>query len=110
MWFYYPDLFKSLAFLATPYSPVGPSPFNLTAINTQTETAFGYPIYGYWNFFNETDAASVIEKHVSLDARAYELGCCLHGTARVFHIFTISSRCFNLDDRCLSDWLPAALA
>lgn len=65
MWYCYPNLFESLAFLAAPYSPVGPSPINLTAINTRTEAAFGYPIYGYWNFFNETDAASVIEKHVS---------------------------------------------
>ncbi|KAJ4344501.1 uncharacterized protein N0V89_012244 [Didymosphaeria variabile] len=63
MWYCHPELFKSLAFLATPYSPVGPNPINLTAINTKTQAAFGYPVYGYWNFFNESDAASVIEKH-----------------------------------------------
>jgi pimeloyl-ACP methyl ester carboxylesterase len=110
MWFYHPDLFKSLAFLATPYSPVGPSPLNLTAINTQTQAAFGYPVYGYWNFFNETDAASFIEKHVSLDSRAYERSCFLHGTARVLHIFAISRRRCHLEDRCLPHRFPATLA
>ena len=70
MWYYQPELFTSLAFLATPYSPVGPNPINLTAINTRTEAAFGYPIYGYWTFFNETDAASVVEDHVSSDLQS----------------------------------------
>ncbi|KAF2441263.1 alpha/beta-hydrolase [Karstenula rhodostoma CBS 690.94] len=56
-------VFRHKTFLATPYSPVGPSPINLTAINTQTRSAFGHPIYGYWGFFNETDAASVMDKH-----------------------------------------------
>lgn len=63
MWYYHSELFTSLAFLATPYSPVGPDPINLAAINNKTTAAFGYPIYGYWNFFNETDAAGLIEKH-----------------------------------------------
>ncbi|KAF1971382.1 putative epoxide hydrolase [Bimuria novae-zelandiae CBS 107.79] len=63
MWYYHPQLFESLVFMATPYSPVSPNPIDLSAINTRTEKAFGYPIYGYWTFFNQTDAASIIERH-----------------------------------------------
>ena len=72
MWYYHPELFTSLAFLATPYSPVGPSPINLAAINNKTEATFGYPIYGYWTLFNEIDAASLIEtRHESFTSLLY---------------------------------------
>jgi hypothetical protein len=29
-----------------------------------TEQAFGYPVYGYWKFFCEDDAASVCGRNV----------------------------------------------
>ena len=65
MWYYHRDLFTSLAFLATPYSPVGPTMLNVSAVNAQTEAALGYPIFGYWTFLNQSDAASIIDAHAS---------------------------------------------
>jgi len=37
---------------------------DLDAINDQTLQSFGYPVFGYWYFFNETSAADVIAQKV----------------------------------------------
>ncbi|KAF2875357.1 Alpha/Beta hydrolase protein [Massariosphaeria phaeospora] len=61
LWNYYPQYFSSLVFLAVPYQP--PGPFDLDAVNAMTEQAFGYPVFGYWKFFDEADAADVLARH-----------------------------------------------
>jgi hypothetical protein len=64
----------------------------LDAINAMTEEAFGYPVYGYWKFFCEDDAASICDKNV----RHLESDCdpfknrCLQITDRVSDIIAVS--------------------
>jgi soluble epoxide hydrolase/lipid-phosphate phosphatase len=48
--------------MAAPYQT--PTPLDLDAINNQTVQFFGYPVFGYWYFFNETSAADVIAQKV----------------------------------------------
>ena len=48
------------------YNTVGPLELtSADATNQQTEAAFGYPVFGYMYFLNETDSAPLIEKNVS---------------------------------------------
>lgn len=81
---YFPKYFSSLVFVSVPYTP---GPFDLgklpltsnisehhvltdaDGINQQTEAAFGYPVFGYMYFLNETDSAPLIEKNVSNSLR-----------------------------------------
>ncbi|KAL1603713.1 hypothetical protein SLS60_005303 [Paraconiothyrium brasiliense] len=58
---YYPELVKGLVFLSVPY--MEPGQFNLAAINGLTEQLFGYPVFGYWQFFNRDDAADICDKN-----------------------------------------------
>jgi soluble epoxide hydrolase/lipid-phosphate phosphatase len=93
LWNNYPQYFLSLVFLAVPYTP--PGPFDLDAVNAMTEEFFGYPIYGYWKFFNEPDAADVLARHVRIsglarDGVAWVLGAnifCLARIVRFYHVF-----------------------
>ncbi|CAI6336251.1 unnamed protein product [Periconia digitata] len=62
----YPEYLSALVFMAVPYS--APGPFDLDAINNLTEETFGYPSFGYWNFFNESDSATVLDEHVESSA------------------------------------------
>ncbi|CAG8949420.1 hypothetical protein HYFRA_00005049 [Hymenoscyphus fraxineus] len=59
--YYHPEKFSSLVFVSVPYSE--PGPFDIDTLNIQTKERFGYSLYGYWKFFNESSAASVIEAH-----------------------------------------------
>ncbi|KAL5385098.1 hypothetical protein DPSP01_004908 [Paraphaeosphaeria sporulosa] len=58
---YYPERLKGLVFLSVPY--MEPGQFNLDAINGLTEQVFGYPVFGYWPFFNRDDAADICDKN-----------------------------------------------
>ncbi|KAF1950438.1 epoxide hydrolase [Byssothecium circinans] len=60
-WNYYPQYFSALVFASVGYQL--PGPFNLAGTNALTESLFGYTMFGYWNFFNETDAASLLQSH-----------------------------------------------
>ncbi|PVI05896.1 alpha/beta-hydrolase [Periconia macrospinosa] len=60
-WNYYPESLTKLAFLAATYRP--PIPWDVDAMNNSTEQAFGYPIFGYWRFVNETNAPETILSH-----------------------------------------------
>jgi len=33
-------------------------------VNDATERMLGYPIFGYWHFFNSDDAASLMDRNV----------------------------------------------
>ncbi|CAI6258513.1 unnamed protein product [Periconia digitata] len=60
-WNYYPQYLSKLAFLAATYR--APIPWDVEAMNNATEAAFGYPIFGYWYFMNETTAPETIIDH-----------------------------------------------
>jgi len=61
---YFPERFISFAFLDVAYqAPSGP--FSVEAINEITEKTCGYPIFGYWYFFNDPDAADMMNRDVS---------------------------------------------
>ena len=64
LWTNHPQYFSSLVFMAVPYQL--PLPLDLDAINDQTLQFFGYPIFGYWYFFNESSAADAIAQRVGV--------------------------------------------
>ena len=61
--YYFPDRFIGFAFLALPYNPPRPK-YNYEEALAQATKLAGYQTIGYWAFFNEDDAAQIIEEHV----------------------------------------------
>ncbi len=55
----HPSLFTGIVFSSVGYVP--PGSFDVDQINTMTEQILGYPTFGYWKFFNEDDAGSVVD-------------------------------------------------
>ncbi|CAI6342538.1 unnamed protein product [Periconia digitata] len=86
---FYPDYFSALAFLSVPYSP-GLS--DVDGINARTEAAFGYPTFGYQKFFNEDDAAEIIERNIESftsavfpgDPEVWRTDLCPYGKAKAW--------------------------
>ena len=60
---YFPDRFIGFAFLAVPYNPPR-AKFNYEEALAQATKLIGFQVIGYWAFFNEDDAAQIIEEHV----------------------------------------------
>jgi pimeloyl-ACP methyl ester carboxylesterase len=59
---FYPSQVMALVLVAVPYWT--PRSFALDAVNTKTEKAFGFPIFGYWDVL--MNQKHLLEKHVSL--------------------------------------------
>lgn len=57
--YYHPERVLAYAFLAVGHT-APPGYFDVDVINNQTEQLLGYPIYGYWYFFNATDTAEIM--------------------------------------------------
>jgi hypothetical protein len=55
----HPSLFAGLVFTSVGYYP--PGPFDVALVNILTKQALGYPTFGYWKFFDEDEAASILE-------------------------------------------------
>ncbi|KAF1832753.1 putative epoxide hydrolase [Decorospora gaudefroyi] len=53
------SLFAGIVFTSVGYVP--PGDFDVDQVNARTEQALGYPTFGYWKFFNEDEAGSVID-------------------------------------------------
>lgn len=51
--------------MATGYTEPTTEPFDVEAVNAFTTANFGYPLLGYWTFFNKPDAGKI------LDVKAY---------------------------------------
>lgn len=63
---YYPELFTKLTFLDIGYSTPGRNLTEQTVrfVNKMAMEKFGYSIFGYFLFFNESDAAELMDAHV----------------------------------------------
>ncbi|CAI6091522.1 unnamed protein product [Clonostachys chloroleuca] len=59
---FYPSNVTALVLVAAPYWT--PSLFDLDAVNTETEDAFGFPIFGYWDIL--MNRQNLLEKHKTL--------------------------------------------
>lgn len=62
---YYDDRFLAFGFLAVPYRPADPND-DYDKLMEFAKQTYGYSNFGYWKFFNEDDAAQVMDKHVGL--------------------------------------------
>lgn len=60
---HYPERVRGLVFLAVPYMPIMP-PVPFEAVIAQQRAQIGRETFGYWLFFSEPDAASVIDAHL----------------------------------------------
>ena len=61
---YFPERFVKFAFLGVAYqAPSGR--FDVDKINEITKEHIGYEIFGYWHFFNDPDAADMMNRDVS---------------------------------------------
>ena len=65
---YYPDRFLKYAFVDIGYSPPGISltPDLINNIDTMTKTHNGFECFGYFLFFQDEDAAKLMDKHVRI--------------------------------------------
>lgn len=60
---YFPERFLKFVFLDIAYQvPTGH--LDVDAINDMSEKMLGYPVFGYWKFFNSADAAELIDRNV----------------------------------------------
>ncbi|KAL8934486.1 MAG: hypothetical protein Q9216_005886 [Gyalolechia sp. 2 TL-2023] len=89
---YHPERVLAYAFLAIGYSaPAGK--FDVEVINNKTEELLGYPIYGYWHFFNAPDAAEIMVSNVRTsiaitypaDPQTIRYHLCPRGAVREFY-------------------------
>lgn len=67
---YFPERFLKFAFLDVAYQPPTGN-FNVDAINDMSEKMLGYPIFGYWYFFNDAEAAGLMDRNVHIHSRFY---------------------------------------
>lgn len=61
---YYPDRFLAFTWLAIAYSPPS-AQFSIDDINADSEEKLGYPVFGYWEFFNDPKTAALVDRNVS---------------------------------------------
>ena len=64
---YHPQYLSALAFLDIGYYGPG-TDFNQTfveAYNNMSQATFGYPILGYWYYFDQPDAHVLLDAHAS---------------------------------------------
>ncbi|KAK7015867.1 hypothetical protein VNI00_019031 [Paramarasmius palmivorus] len=67
---YHPDRVIAFGVLAVGYQDSF-ADFNWEASNAQTKEAFGYELFGYWEFFSEDGADKLIEAKACLSLRSY---------------------------------------
>lgn len=69
---YFPERFLKFVFIDIAYqAPRGY--FNVDAINATSEKMLGYPIFGYWYFFNDADAAELMDRNVHIRLHCFSL-------------------------------------
>ncbi|KAL8687440.1 MAG: hypothetical protein Q9218_006387 [Villophora microphyllina] len=56
---YHPERIAAYSFLDVGYQAPN-ADFDVDVINAQTERQFGYPMFGYWHFFNAPDSAQLM--------------------------------------------------
>jgi soluble epoxide hydrolase / lipid-phosphate phosphatase len=64
---YYSSYFLGYVFLSAPYQTPA-TRFDLAAINSLTESAFGFPVFGYWPFFDSNGAGELLSANVCNDS------------------------------------------
>ncbi|KAL8750491.1 MAG: hypothetical protein Q9199_007035 [Rusavskia elegans] len=60
---YHPERILAYIFLAVGYKPPYDH-FDVDVINDLTQRRFGYPIFGYWHFFNSAEAADIMTEQI----------------------------------------------
>jgi len=88
---YHPERFSKYAFLDVAYAPPR-GRFSVDAVNEQSEKLLGYPVFGYWHFFNEPNAGELMDqKPASMtsllfpaDPTSFKENLCLPNAARAY--------------------------
>ncbi|KAL8906814.1 MAG: hypothetical protein Q9207_001802 [Kuettlingeria erythrocarpa] len=101
---YHPDRISAYAFLDVGYKPpLGR--FDVDELNDETERTLGYPIFGYWHFFNSPDGADIMTDNPATTRALYAADpqtmlhhLCPVGAARRFYE--------EKQTRPLPAWLP----
>ena len=65
--YYYPERFTKYAFLDVAYAAPR-VPFSVDAVNEFSQKLVGYPIFGYWHFFNDPKAGEMMDEKVLLSS------------------------------------------
>ena len=60
---YHPERINAYVFLDVGYSAPNPN-FSIDEVNEMSTQIIGYPILGYWIFYNSADAAELLERKV----------------------------------------------
>ncbi|KIL92434.1 hypothetical protein FAVG1_04845 [Fusarium avenaceum] len=59
-----PELCMGMAMLNVAYQPPMTQPFDLTAVNAESESVTGYPMFAYWELFTADEGASLVDEHL----------------------------------------------
>ncbi|KAB8290173.1 hypothetical protein EYC80_011042 [Monilinia laxa] len=59
---YYQNRLSGLVFISVSY--IAPGPYDIDTVNALTQEAFGYPVWGYWEFHNEDDAHEIMGSNI----------------------------------------------
>ena len=70
---YYPSLFSKLVFLDVGYAAPGHGLTleTVTYVNSMVQKSMGYSVFGYFLFFQEQDAAKLMDEHVRMQFLNY---------------------------------------
>ncbi|KAL9104594.1 MAG: hypothetical protein Q9163_000459 [Psora crenata] len=60
---YYPSRFTKLCWMGVGYSPPTSEEFSIDATNELAKQTLGYPVIGYWHFFNSSDAEELMNQN-----------------------------------------------
>ncbi|KAL9128269.1 MAG: hypothetical protein Q9217_003031 [Psora testacea] len=91
---YYPDRFTKFCWMGVGYTAPTDEDFSVGAINEMTKKTIGWPVFGYWHFFNDEDAGALMDRnHDSVDSLCYphdplwmKDNMCYPGAARTYFL------------------------
>ncbi|KAJ7588150.1 alpha/beta-hydrolase [Mycena floridula] len=61
---YYPEKFIAFAFLAVGNMPPSPQPVKFEDLLASSKAIAGYELFGYWEFFSQKDADTIVLDHI----------------------------------------------
>ena len=63
---YYPDRFTKFCWIDVGYNVPTGEEFSIDAVDEMAKQIIGWPIFGYWHFFNDEDAGPLMDRNVSI--------------------------------------------
>jgi hypothetical protein len=98
---YFPSRSTSLTFMDIGYAapPLGYDKAGIDSFDNLTLTTLGYEAFGYWSFFNEEDAGSILNAHVRILLLYLTEGLLTEHVGGLFLVSRLHRHTRDLEDR-----------